>query len=108
MLRTLCSQWGIVAIRGVSQRHQLKVRSRSGSATVQFSYDAFFAQLDGELDSDGNWSIPLRAAERQIRDAPSRKRAMYRRRITLISNILESIGARLAVARSFQTESIPA
>jgi hypothetical protein len=101
VVRTLASTWDAKAIRGIASRHQLKVRSSGrGSAGVRFSYDEFFQDLGAVDMVDGLWTIPTIFADRDVSDAPSRKRAMYRRRRVLLDQLRGTIRSKLKVANT--------
>jgi uncharacterized protein VirK/YbjX len=94
VVRTLVANWAIERLTGIANRHQLKGHSHSKNAkAVRFSYDTFFQELGARRTRDGNWDIPLTLHAREIADAPSRKRAMYRRRVTLIAELREDVKA---------------
>jgi uncharacterized protein VirK/YbjX len=101
VMRTLAAAWEVNAIRGISSRLQLKVRSRGvGPTGVRFSYDEFFQELGGMATIDGLWTIPTRSVNRDIADAPSRKRAMYRRRNGLLDHLRETVTGKLTAANT--------
>jgi uncharacterized protein VirK/YbjX len=94
VVRTLAASWNIESLTGIAERNQLKRHSHSKSAkAVRFSYDTFFKELGARPTRDGNWDVPLTLPAREIADAPSRKRAMYRRRFTLIAGLREEVSA---------------
>jgi uncharacterized protein VirK/YbjX len=96
VIRHLAAAWEVNAIRGVSSSLQLKLRSGRGPARVRFSYDEFFRELGGMGTVEGLWTIPRSAVDREIANAPSRKRAMYRRRNGLLEQLRETVGSKLA------------
>jgi uncharacterized protein VirK/YbjX len=94
VVRTLAANWKIESLTGIANRNQLKAHSHSKNArAVRFSYDTFFHELGATRMHDGNWDVPLTLQAREIADAPSRKRAMYRRRITLMTGLREQVSA---------------
>jgi uncharacterized protein VirK/YbjX len=94
VVRTLAASWKIESLTGIANRNQLKAHSHSKNAkAVRFSYDAFFQELGAKRMHDGNWDVPLAPQAREIADAPSRKRAMYRRRCTLMTGLREEVSA---------------
>ncbi|MGO9993603.1 MAG: DUF535 family protein [Steroidobacteraceae bacterium] len=96
VVRALAVVWRVEAICGVSNQHQLKAHSSSKHANaVRFSYDAFFQELGARSTCDGNWDVPTTACDRKIADAPSKKRAMYRRRIALLNELRSEVTASL-------------
>jgi uncharacterized protein VirK/YbjX len=102
VIRTLAAAWEVNAIRGISSRLQLKGRSRGrGPAAVKFSYDEFFQDLGGIGTVDGLWTIPTSTADRDIADAPSRKRAMYRRRSGLLDQLRGTVRSKLKASGGF-------
>jgi uncharacterized protein VirK/YbjX len=92
VVRALAALWRVESICGVSNRHQLKAHSSSMHANaVRFSYDAFFQELGARPRCDGNWDVPTSACDRRIADAPSKKRAMYRRRFALLNELRSEV-----------------
>jgi uncharacterized protein VirK/YbjX len=94
VVRTLAANWAIEKLTGIANRNQLKGHSHSkNSKAVRFSYDTFFRELGARPTRDGNWDVPLTLHAREIADAPSRKRAMYRRRFTRIAGLRAEVSA---------------
>ncbi|MFX1716208.1 VirK/YbjX family protein [Paraburkholderia sp. A1RO-5L] len=64
----------------------------SAATDVQFSadYDGFWRELGG-VEVDGRFVLPLRPYHRDISEVPSKRRAEFRRRQTLIAELLEQI-----------------
>ena len=92
--KTKILNWNIESLTGIANRNQLKAHSHSKNAkAVRFSYDAFFHELGAIRMHDGNWNVPLALQAREIADAPSRKRAMYKRRFTLMTGLREQVSA---------------
>jgi uncharacterized protein VirK/YbjX len=103
VVRTLAANWKIESLTGIAHRNQLKAHSQSKNArAVRFSYDTFFHELGAIRMHDGNWDVPLTLQAREIADAPSRKRAMYRRRISLMTGLREQVSAFLTGFASLQ------
>jgi uncharacterized protein VirK/YbjX len=97
VLRTLAAIWNVERITGIANRHQLKAHSHSKHAqAVRFSYDSFFQELGASRMHDGNWDVALTSQTRGIADAPSRKRAMYRRRFILMARLRDEVSTRFA------------
>ncbi len=102
VVRTLAAVWKIEKLTGIANRNQLKIHSNSKNArAVQFSYDNFFQELGAQPMPDGNWDVPLTLHVREITNTPSRKRAMYKRRFTLIAGLRDEVGV-------FLTKFLPA
>lgn len=64
----------------------------SATTAVQFSadYDGFWRELGG-VEVDGRFVLPLRPHHRDISEVPSNRRAAFRRRQTLIADLLAQI-----------------
>ncbi|MFX1802723.1 DUF535 family protein [Paraburkholderia sp. A1RO-5] len=64
----------------------------SAATDIQFSadYDGFWSELGG-VEVDGRFVLPLRPYHRDINEVPSKRRAEFRRRQTLIADLLEQI-----------------
>jgi uncharacterized protein len=85
VLRSLARAWGIGEIIGVALDNHLKGHAASRTAAfVRFDYDQFWREAGGAPLAEGNWTIPTADTPRLAEDIPSRKRAMYRRRATLL------------------------
>jgi uncharacterized protein VirK/YbjX len=63
------------AIYAVSDRQQISNKKHS----KHFSYDNFWLELSSQLDSNGNFALPLVPIRKNIFDAPTKRRAKYRR-----------------------------
>jgi hypothetical protein len=64
----------------------------SAATAVQFSadYDGFWRELGG-VEVEGRFLLPLRPYHRDISEVPSNRRAAFRRRQTLIAELLAQI-----------------
>ncbi|WP_213297214.1 VirK/YbjX family protein [Paraburkholderia sacchari] len=64
----------------------------SAATDIQFSadYDGFWRELGG-VEVDGRFVLPLRPYHRDINEVPSKRRAEFRRRQTLIADLREQI-----------------
>lgn len=105
-VRTVARAWSIPRIVGVSTEYQLKGNEKSRCAdAVRFSYDAFWTESGGASTDDGNWCIPVVPRAHDLGNVPSRKRAMYRRRIELLDAIRDSMAHRLRDGRAATREN---
>jgi len=96
-LRRIAAVWGIGAMIGVSTRNQLTAcAGRDKRAAVRFSYDRYFLEAGAQPSPCGNWALPTAPLAKPLADVPSRKRAMYRRRLLLLRHLDERIGSLLA------------
>jgi uncharacterized protein VirK/YbjX len=103
VVQTLARVWGICDIVGVSNQNQLKGNANSRYAdSVRFSYDTFWLESGGAAASDGNWRVPCTPRQHNIADVPSRKRAMYRRRIVMMEGVRDSIANRMSDSRTIK------
>ncbi len=97
VVQTLARVWGISDVVGVSNQNQLKGNATSRYADqVRFSYDTFWLESGGAVASDGNWRVLCAPRQHNLADVPSRKRAMYRRRIVLLGTVRDAISIRLS------------
>ncbi|WP_434715356.1 VirK/YbjX family protein [Paraburkholderia sp. A3RO-2L] len=82
-----CSLARVDVLAGVTKKTHV-----SAATDVQFSadYDGFWRELGG-VEVDGRFVLPLRPYHRDINEVPSKRRAEFRRRQTLIADLLEQI-----------------
>lgn len=97
-IRALAANWNVASIVGIASRYQLTARIKGErSGAVKFSYDEFFTALGGVRSAEDNWALSLISTERSIAATPSRKRAMYRRRALLVSQLRSAVGDKLSL-----------
>jgi uncharacterized protein len=82
-----CRMARVDALTGVTKRTHV-----SAATAVQFSadYDGFWRELGG-VEVDGRFVLPLRPYHRDVSEVPSNRRAAFRRRQTLIADLLQQI-----------------
>jgi uncharacterized protein VirK/YbjX len=97
VLRTVAKIWRIRRILGASNRHQLSARRGRRDRTVHFSYDAYFIELGARSTHDDEWDVPLRREKADMNSVPTRKRAMYRRRFSVLRRLQDDIRSRLSL-----------
>ena len=83
-VQQLLMVWNIPALRAVS--NQTRVLP-TDNAPVKADYDQFWIESDGQLDPDGNFSLPIVASERPASEIKPNKRSMYRRRYELLEHL---------------------
>ena len=83
LLRILCQRGGL-ALQGVDPQHHVKRRWHQQVLQVSFDYCGFWAGLGGLRLADGFWGLPAQRPARDLADVPAKRRAMYRRRATLL------------------------
>jgi uncharacterized protein len=82
-----CRAARVSALTGVTKRTHV-----SAGTGVQFSadYDGFWREMGG-VEVDGRFVLPLRPYHRDISEVPSNRRAAFRRRQTLITDLVGQI-----------------
>lgn len=82
-----CRMARVEALTGVTKKTHV-----SAATAVQFSadYDGFWRELGG-VEVDGRFVLPLRPYHRDISEVPSNRRAAFRRRQSLIADLLAQI-----------------
>jgi len=78
------------------------VKAADGSRArdrVHFDYRAFWSEAGGQAGAQGYWHLPLQAPRRPLEDIDARKRAMYRRRYTLLDDMTDAEARGLASGR---------
>lgn len=83
----LCTMADVDALTGVAKNKHI-----SAATAVQFSadYDGFWRESGG-VEVEGRFLLPLRPHHRDISEVPSNRRAAFRRRQTLIAELLAQI-----------------
>ena len=93
VLRQLITIWELEGFVGVDSQHQFKSRPTSfRGRVVYFDYGAFWCDLGGTREPDGNWRVPVNSTRKSIEEVESKKRSMYRRCFAL----LDSMGSHLS------------
>lgn len=82
-----CRMATVDTLTGVTKKTHV-----SAATAVQFSadYDGFWRELGG-VEVEGRFVLPLRPHHRDISEVPSKRRAEFRRRQTLIAELLAQI-----------------
>lgn len=62
---------------------------------IHADYDSFWESMNGELLSGGFFNLPLGMARKPIEDIASKKRAEYRRRFSLLDDMMAQIEVKL-------------
>lgn len=83
-VQQLLMVWSIPVLRAVSNQNRVLPTDNS---PVKADYDQFWIESDGQLDADGNFSMPIVASERPISEIKPNKRAMYRRRYEFLEKL---------------------
>ena len=83
LLRILCQRGGL-ALQGVDPQHHVKRRWHQPVLQVSFDYCGFWAGLGGLRQANGFWGLPAQRPARDLAAVPAKRRAMYRRRATLL------------------------
>lgn len=80
---------GVKQILAVSNATHIyrSLRYRDKESKIYADYDAFWASLGGELDSEGYFHIPAAIARKSEAEIASKKRAEYRRRYQLLDAV---------------------
>jgi uncharacterized protein len=78
---------GVTTLAGVAKQTHV-----SSATAIRFSadYDAFWRELGG-IEVDGRFVLPLHTYHRDISDVPSNRRAAFRRRQTLITDLRQQV-----------------
>ncbi|QBQ97273.1 VirK/YbjX family protein [Paraburkholderia pallida] len=92
----LCRMARTDALTGVTKKTHV-----SAATTVRFDadYDGFWRELGG-IEADGRFVLPLRPYHRDISEVPSKRRAEFRRRQTLIADLQEQLDRAVSEALS--------
>lgn len=97
-IRAVALAAGASELVGIDPRHHIKGAWNHRSKRLKFDYAEFWTEGGGAVGADGNWHLPLAGARRDLADAPSKKRAMYRRRYALLDQLAANWAHRTAVS----------
>jgi uncharacterized protein VirK/YbjX len=98
LLREIASLWGVSRIQAVSDSAHCLTRGRyQGRIKIVSSYDQLWQDVGGQSREDGFYSLPVMQNRRALEDVPSRKRAQYRRRYSLMDSIAAEMREKLAL-----------
>jgi uncharacterized protein VirK/YbjX len=94
VFKMFCRAIGVSEIRAVSDHNY---PGRQLISAFKLSYDAVWRERGGNYDGDGFFLLPVTASRRNDEDIPAKKRAMYRKRYS----VLDAIEKDLTVALKF-------
>ena len=86
-LRLLARQWGIEVLLGIDPANHVKGRWNLRRSRLRFDYAGFWMEHGAVRDRDGNWRLPLAEDTRALADVPTKRRAMYRRRYAMLTQL---------------------
>ncbi|SUW64660.1 Protein of uncharacterised function (DUF535) [Buttiauxella agrestis] len=69
--------------------------SKKKKDKIHADYDSFWESMSGELTPEGFFELPLNVSRKPIEDIASKKRAEYRRRYSLLDEMMEQIEQQL-------------
>lgn len=97
-LRAACTAWRVQHLAGIAPEHHVKGRWNLRKNRLHFDYPGFWQEQGGHPAADGHWTLPVVLASRAPEDAPSNKRAMYRRRQALLDAMAADVQRALSGA----------
>jgi len=87
-LQQVSACWDVQNLRAVSnETRDLRRRKQS----IQADYDEFWLDSGGQLQADGNFTLPVVFIPRQLSEIKPNKRTMYRRRYRMLEDLGEQI-----------------
>lgn len=89
-IRAVAVAAGATELVGIDPRHHIKGAWNHRNKRLKFDYAEFWTEGGGAVGPDGNWHLPLAGVRRDLAEAPSKKRAMYRRRYALLDQLAAS------------------
>lgn len=90
--RALMQAWSVPRLEGIDAEWQVKAADGSRARDrVHFDYRALWSEAGGQAGAQGYWHLPLQAPRRPLEDIDARKRAMYRRRYTLLDDMTDAV-----------------
>ncbi len=84
VLRMLCRRWTLRLV-GVDPQHHVKKRWHQRTLAVSFDYCGFWTALGGQRQADALWSLPTVRAARDLANVPGKRRAQYKRRLSMLA-----------------------
>ncbi|HEX3730000.1 MAG TPA: DUF535 family protein [Opitutaceae bacterium] len=102
-LRQLVVPWQVEALRAVSDARHVGREGR-GRRSFAGRYDGFWAESEGTLRADGDWELPLAAAERGREELKASRRKAHERRYAMLAELR----AELLAAHSTLAPDAPA
>jgi uncharacterized protein VirK/YbjX len=91
ILRMIASELGIkmlFAVADENRHHRHKYFGPEEQAKLAANYNEMWSEHGGSPSAiDGFYELPVKASRRELSDIPAKKRAMYRRRYTMLAEI---------------------
>jgi uncharacterized protein VirK/YbjX len=92
--RALCRALYVDRILGIGDRQRVCSNTYFPSSALVFSsYDCAWTENGAAAGEDGFFDLSPREARRSVKDTPSRKRSLYRRRYAMIDAMSDQIGS---------------
>jgi hypothetical protein len=92
-LKQLAYVWNIPMIRAVSNQNRVLPPHNQ---PIKANYDQFWIESSGELNEDGNYSLPTMDSQRASTEIRRNKRSMYRQRYQLLAELGEQLRQNIA------------
>jgi uncharacterized protein VirK/YbjX len=92
-LKQLAFVWSIPMIRAVCNQNRVLPPNNQ---PIKANYDQFWIESSGQLDDDGNFSLPTMDSPRASTEIRRNKRAMYRHRYELLARLGEQLRQNIA------------
>lgn len=109
-LQQCAALWNIRSLRAVSNQ----TRVHRSATSIKADYDEFWLDSSGQLEADGNFTLPVTFTPRELTNIKPNKRAMYRHRYWMLDDLATQIrrnvnrleGSALAVGRVAPTDDV--
>ena len=102
-LQELCKQWHCSKILAVSDKlHSYRQQHfifLPMFHKINFDYDKFWIETGGKLRNDDWFCIPSEYKRKDFKEIKSQKRSMYRKRYTLLDNVVRQIKDNLILVK---------
>jgi uncharacterized protein VirK/YbjX len=107
--RLLCGSLGVARILAISDSKRICSNSyHCPEEQIFSSYDSAWIECGGVPMDDAFFELSPRLTQRSAKDIPSRKRAQYRRRYTMVDSIAQQIGDAVARAPRVRAPAVSA
>ncbi len=94
LIQTLAQKLQIKQLYGIAQNQHIKVRGAL-KKRITIDYDKTWQEYGGKLNPQGYWQLPLESIQKPLSEVAAKKRAMYRRRYELQTQLIADLNQAL-------------
>jgi uncharacterized protein len=97
----IAEHWEVKTIRAVSDAKNIFRHLRLRHKKFVASYDEFWLESDGQMDTDGFFTLPTRFIPRPIAEIKQNKRSLYKRRYAMLESFSSQIKNNLCALKKY-------